>query len=429
MRLLNRLAKSSLFKASGIYTLTSVVNGAIPFLLLPILTRFLSPSEYGLVSMFSLLVSISGDLFGLSVHGALNREYFNKEIDFRKYVFNCLAILSFSTAVVTSLIFLFRNLISEYSQFPSGWLWAVVGVSFFQFGILALLSVYQAQMKAKNYSSIQLSQTILNVALSILFVVGFSFGWRGRIAAQLCAFAAVGSFSYYVLLRKWSDFRFDFSYIKRALKFGVPLIPHNIGSMLIVMTDRFIITNQLGLATTGVYTAGLQIGMIIELFASSFNKAYAPWLIQKLNENDKSVKVKIVRLTYLYFFGFACFSILAGLAAPFMVKILLGKEFSGSAAVIFWIALGGAFKGMYYMVTNYIFYAYKTHLLAWITLFSGLVNVPLTILLVKHNGISGAGQSYAICVFITFILTWILAARVHAMPWGRPRAEMGGDPE
>jgi len=31
----------------------------------------------------------------------------------------------------------------------------------------------------------------------------------GRIAAQLCAFAAVGSFSYYILLRKWSDFRFD----------------------------------------------------------------------------------------------------------------------------------------------------------------------------------------------------------------------------
>ncbi len=168
----------------------------------------------------------------------------------------------------------FQELISEYSQFPRAGFGPSSGCRFSSRHFGALVGVPSPD-EGKNYSSIQLSQTILNVALSILFVVGFSFGWRGRIAAQLCAFAAVGSFSYYILLRKWCGFPFRSSYIKRALKFGVPLIPHNIGSMLIVMTDRFIITNQLGLATTGIYTAGLQIGMIIELFASSFNKAYS----------------------------------------------------------------------------------------------------------------------------------------------------------
>ena len=38
---------------AAIYTLANVTNSAIPFLLLPVLTRVLSPEEYGLVTIFA----------------------------------------------------------------------------------------------------------------------------------------------------------------------------------------------------------------------------------------------------------------------------------------------------------------------------------------------------------------------------------------
>jgi O-antigen/teichoic acid export membrane protein len=107
VHLVKLLPKSILFRASGIYKSTSIVNGAIPCQLLPILTRFLTPSEYGIVSMSFILVSISGDLIGLSVHGSLNRGYFIKEIELRKYVFNCFVVLCISLVVIgISFIFL-----------------------------------------------------------------------------------------------------------------------------------------------------------------------------------------------------------------------------------------------------------------------------------------------------------------------------------
>jgi O-antigen/teichoic acid export membrane protein len=367
--------------------------------------------------MFALLSSIAGDFMGLSVHGGISREYFNKKTLFKEYVFNCLLILGVSSAIIFSLVFALRDPIQALSQFPGNWLWTVLVFALFQFFILSLSAIYQAKMQAGRYSTLQLSQTALNVSLSLVLVMVFSLGWKGRILGQTAAVVLIGGAALAILLKNWSIFRPNKLYIRNALSFGVPLIPHSIGTMLIVMADRFIITNRLGLAETGIYTAGLQIGLLIELIASSFNKAYTPWLIDTLDKKKHSLDIRLVRITYAYIMAISAGALLFGLMAPYFGKYLLGKDFRMSYGVIMWIALGGAFKGMYFMVTNYIFYVYKTYILAWVTFVVGILNIGLTLWLVKIRGIEGAAQSHAVSMLLSFLATWIVAAKVKPMPW------------
>lgn len=418
MALLYNIFNSSLFKASGIYTITSIINSAIPFLLLPILTRYLSPEDYGIVSMFGVLTSIIGVFTGLSVHGAINRVYFEKSINFKEYVANCIIILFFSSLITFIAVFIFLDYIAKISGIPKNWVLIGVMLSFFQFVILVNLVIYQAQLKPKEYSIIQLSQTLINVILSLCFVIILAMRWEGRLLGQLIATMFVGFICFFILFNKWTEWKINTNYILNALKFGIPLIPHTIGGMLMAVSNRFIINNILGIEATGIFTVGLQIGMIIGLFADAFNRAYAPWLFGKLNQNNDLIKLKIVKFTYIYFVLIILFAIILGLTAPLFIKFLVGKDFRQSADVILWIALGNAFNGMYYMVTNYIFYVYKTQLLTWVTFVSGIINMPLTILLTKQNGIVGASQSYALTLLLFFILTWILSAKVYKMPWG-----------
>lgn len=49
-----------LFGNAAIYLGANILNAGIPFLLLPILTRVLTPADYGIVAMFSVVVSILG---------------------------------------------------------------------------------------------------------------------------------------------------------------------------------------------------------------------------------------------------------------------------------------------------------------------------------------------------------------------------------
>jgi O-antigen/teichoic acid export membrane protein len=385
---------------------------------LPVLTRYLTTKDYGIVSMFFLLASVVGVFVGVNVHGAIQREYFNKDrINFKEYVANCLIILVVTSLITTIFIYLFSSFIEKVSGVPFNLFWCVLLLSFYQFVFMSLLVIYQAQMNAFIYSMFQISLTMINVLLSLLFVVSFKWGYLGRVYGQFFAYFILGNICLLILLLKYSEFKLNFDYIKRALNFGIPLIPHTLGGILIAMIGRFIVNINLGLEQTGIYTVGLQIGMIIEILASSFNKAYSPWLFDKLNKNDFIIKLKIVKFTYLYFVAIILISILLGYIAPYLLKVLVGKEFQKSSNLILWIALGNAFSGMYYMVTNYIFYTYKTYLLSVITFFCGLLNILITYILIKYLKLIGAAQAFMIANFMLFILTWYLSSKVYKMPW------------
>jgi O-antigen/teichoic acid export membrane protein len=420
---IKRILKSSLVRSSGIYTISRIVNSAIPFLMMPVLTRYLSPTDYGIVAMFAVLLGIVSPFVGLSLHGAVSVRYFDKsETDLPRYIGNCFMILVASAFLVSVVMWLFAGPISRHSAFPREWLWTVVFVAAAQFVGFVLMTLWQVENKPVRYGIFQNLQTLGNVSLTILLVVGLGKNWQGRIEAQVITLALFALVAGYILYRNgWLKFSYDRSSVNNALRFGIPLIPHALGGMLIVQTDRMFLTNMAGVAVAGIYTVGYQFGSIIDMVASSFNQAYAPWLYKQLNSDDPAIKKRIVKLTYLYFVLILFFAVGLSLIVPWFLTFFVGKNFVGAGKYVFWIALGYAFNGMYYMVTNYIFFAGKTSVLAGVTFLTALLNIAFNYLLIKLNGPVGAAQASALAFFISFILTWVLSARVYAMPWSLKR--------
>ena len=404
---------------AAVYTVSNVLTAAIPFLLLPILTRVLTPAEYGTVAMFGIAVSMLGAFTGLSVQGAVSIRYFDQEnINLSCYVASCLSILIVSTVIVFSLIFLFRSNLEKLTEVPQGWLLIAVLVSGMQFIILLRLYLWQVSKQPRKFGGLQITQSALNAGLSVWLVIVIGLGWRGRTSAIVIATFVVMVIAVSSLWRdKWIKFPVSLAYVKDALKFGVPLIPHTLGGMLISMVDRIIVTKLLGVAETGIYTVALQVGMVLGFVTNSINQAYAPWLFERLKQRDQTQEIVIVRYTYLYFLVLSGLALLIGLSAPTILSIIAGKAFRGGSGVVIYIAMGFAFGGMYYMVTNYIFFESATGKLAFITLFAGVVNVIVTYLLVMKYGIAGAGRGFMISQAILFLGTWLLAHKVHPMPW------------
>jgi len=417
--LLKKLTQNSLFQDTGIYTITSIINAGIPFLLLPILTRYLSPEDYGLISMFALLVSFVSPFIGISINGAISRQYFNREdLNIWEYVFNCLLILAINS-IITFLIFVnFSRLITKVTSFPEQSLWMVIVFAFSQIVINVLLSLWQVQKKALYYGMFNNFKTLINLGLSILLVVIFGFGWKGRIYGQLWAVIIFSIIALAIIIKNgWIKVSFKKRYVYHALLFGVPLIPHALSGTIISMTDRIFITNMVGLAATGVYTVGYQIGSVIDLITSSFNNAYVPWLFERLKRNNHETNKKIVTFTYGYFIGIIILALILGIVAPPLLKVFLGKSFNDSSAYVIWIAAGYAFNGMYLMVVNYIFYSQKNSLLAMVTFLTALINIVLNYFFVRNFGAIGAAQATTLVFFTKFIMVWILSAKVHKMPW------------
>jgi O-antigen/teichoic acid export membrane protein len=411
--------KLGLFRTAGSYTVANGLNAALPLLLMPVLTRHMSPADYGQLVMFQLLCTFVSSFTGLSIHGAVSRQYFLLDKpQLATYVSNCLLILFASTIGVIVCFIVLAPLIERLAQFPAEWFWAVIAASFFQFLTLTLLSLFQMAGRPLAYGALQIFQTTMNVGLLVWLVVGLKYGWRGGVLAQVIAFALTGAVAIWLLrFEGWLRWRVDPAQMKDALRFGAPLIPHTIGATLIMMTDRAMIANMVGVAEAGIYTVGYQVGLVIALLQNSFNQAWVPWVYAKLMGDRAEDKRAIVRFSYLYFVTIIALVLVLTAIAPYLLKYLVENKFSSAVDYVFWIGLGYAFNGMYKIVSVHIFYRSQTHLLAWVTAFTALLNVVVVFYAIKANGAVGAAKGTAFALLVSLILTWLLSARVQPMPW------------
>jgi len=415
----SHIFKHKLFKNTFIYTGSSVINKAIPFFLLPIMTRYLSPADYGIVAIFNIISSVMVVFIGLNMYGAVTINFFKLNNDnLKEYIGNVLYILCVSFVLVFIIIYILKPYLSVFTKIPENWMLIIVIMALCQSIYNINIGLWKAKQKSLSYGLFQISRTILNVSLSLIFVVALSWGWQGRLWGVIITSVAFGLISLFVIFkRRYIRFLFNKKYIKDALFFGVPLIPHKLGGWITSGIDRIFINLMVGVAATGVYTVGYQIGMIIGLLANSFNLAWTPFLYEKLKENNYSTKIKIVKFTYLYDIAIVVLALSLSFIAPYFLKFFVSKDFYFAYKYVFWIALGYAFNGMYCMVVNYIFYVKKTYILAWVTFTSACLNIILNYFFIKANGAIGAAQATTITFFVKFIMVWILSSKVYKMPW------------
>lgn len=419
--------RSSLFRSAGYYMLANAINGAVPLLLLPILTRFLSPAEYGLVAMYTVVTALAGAFVAFGVQGAVSRLYFEYgEEDFPVFVGNCLLILLMGSALVGVFLFFASGIVQRYSAFPEEWLWAVLVTAVGQSVGNIALAIWQVRTMPRSYGVFQVSQSLLSAVFSIVLVVVLHMGWQGRVLGQTIATAGAAIAAvYYLFSQGWAKLHPNVGHIIEALRYGGPLVLHVIGGIAISMSDRIIITNQLTLADTGLYTVAGQVSMVFGFVVDAFNRAYAPWLFAKLKAGDETVRRRIVKGTYVYFAVVLLLALMFSAVASRLLDIFVGERFAGGAPYIFWLSLSVAFMGMYYMVTLYIQYQKRTELLALITTVVGCLNVVICYVFVSRWGGIGAAQTAVLTQLMMFMATWTVAARVIDMNWSlrAPKSE------
>tara|TARA_R110002020_G_scaffold232883_3_gene444515 strand:+ start:2546 stop:3820 length:1275 start_codon:yes stop_codon:yes gene_type:complete len=416
------IKKNSFVSGAGVYLFSNILNGVIPFILLPILTRYLAPSEYGEVAMFQTLLGALGAFVGTVFIGAANRKYYDSDInkeELAEFIGSCIQLILIFASIAFTVLFVFQEQLAIWLGLKPIYVLLAVVTSLSAAIIGLRLGQWQVQKQAVKYGVLQISQSLLNMLLSLLFVVVLLKGADGRINSQILVGFTFLIVSLYLLnkdkLLKVFVWRKD--YIKEALKFGIPLMPHIAGGFLLSTVDRFVINKEIGLAEAGIYMVAVQLTAAVAIVFDAINKAYVPWLFEKLKENKVEDKIKIVKMTYIWFSMIAVGVALAFLIGPTLVILIAGEEYAQAGEVVGWLAMGQGFQGMYLMVTNYIFYSKRTGLLSVASISSGVLNLILLILLVQIFGLEGASIAFAISMGIRFLLTWWIAQKRHPMPW------------
>lgn len=402
----------------GIYTISNVLNAAIPFLLLPWLSYYLDPADYGVLSNFNAMANIMVPLVGINLMASVQVQYIKDEVDNQSYLSTGLRLTMILAVLFSGILFLFGSHIEYLIQVPRFFLYFIGVYALFNVTIEVLLAIWRMEDAAINYGIFRVSRTIIEISLVLTLVIGFGMNFQGSIYGMITAYGVGCIAALLILMRKKLLFgKFNKEYLVHAVRYGVPLIPHTLSGVIMMYSDKLIITHYHGQSDNGIYTVGFMIGQGIGLLQNSFNQAWVPWVFQKLQAGDERDKARMVKITYLYVLGILLVVFLLWLMLPFIFKYLIGAKFGEGIQMVLWVALGFAFNGMYKMVSVYIFYLEKTMIIAFTSFGVAIVNIILNFVLIPKYGLQGAAIATMTAMGMQFILTWWISSRLMDMPW------------
>jgi O-antigen/teichoic acid export membrane protein len=420
---LDKILKHSLLKSSLIYVITDAINKAVPFLILPILSYYLLPSDYGIVANFGVLVSIISIFVLVGVNGAIAVNYFklSKE-ELSRYIFNGITIIGVFSFILLFIVLLFNETIYLFVKVPLSYQLLAVATALASALTGINLSLWRLEEKPVKFGVYQISQTALNLGASLVLIIVYKLGWVGRINGMLVATLSFGLLSLILIYKRgYLRIKFNHKLIFAILAFGLPLIPHSLSFWLRSGVDRILITKYIGEAATGLYATGFQFGILIAFLTGAFNNAFVPYMYKLLSEKDESIldknKENLKKMILIGIVGLIILCVLFTLLSNIVLTTFFSDRYSGASEFIFWAILSQTFQGMYLFFVNYIFYVKKTKGLAAITFTCAILQVILSYILIINIGAIGAAYATALVSFVNFVMIAWYSNKVYPMGW------------
>jgi O-antigen/teichoic acid export membrane protein len=409
----------SLSRSFIIYTLSSVLASALPLAMLPALTHHLSAAEYGMVATMTTLMAFCTPPLTWGAPSLVAIEHGKQDADrFCAILSSTLVIPLISLVVLSSLVWIVAPWIAPRFEVPVEWFRAAPLIASLSVLPLVMTTLLRMRNAPVQFGLVEIGTAVLNVALSLLFVVVLKWHWEGRMFGHIVASALIALVALAWLMHKGLLTRaFERNALRDNFKFGLGLLPHDIGNQVIRLSDRLFLVAMVGLSGAGLYAVAAQVSSVALVMLSAFNRAWAPYLFPRLQNPSEETRRSIVRNSYAVMAGFAAFLVLFNLGVPLLYRWFIDPKFHASIEYVRWMSLGYFFTAIYLTYVDYIFYVKKTYLLSMITMINLTLNLTLNYLLIKQFGTVGASMAFATTMFVVMCLAFLLSNRVYPMPW------------
>lgn len=417
-----------IFSDTIIYTIGSVFNRLLPFLLLPIYTLYFPPAEYGIFSLvysFWFFVSVFY-LYGMET--AFQKLFLEaKDDSLKKKIYSSTLILIFSTSVFFSIIiyFLSDTIASKITGSTSnGYLirllaFILVADSLYRFPMILINSI----QRSKLYSFLNSLAVVLNVAVNLILIIVYKQGIEAIFYSYLVSYTFLFIISLIPSL-KYFNFSVSTDTVKDLLKNAHLFLYYGIFLISIDLIDRFILEYFKGSAEVGIYSASYRIGIVMNLVITGFKVAWTPFFMNmKGEEGNKEVFSRV--FTYFCYGGLVVF-LLFSLLADDLVKIniagytLLNDKYWSGLVIIPYILLAYLFSGLYLNLNVASFFRNK---IKYLIISSGagcISNIALNFILIPRYSITGAAIATMLSYFIMFIVLYIFSQKIYRInyEWG-----------
>jgi O-antigen/teichoic acid export membrane protein len=409
------LRLSHLARGTVVYGFGEVLGRILTFLLLPVFTAYLSPADYGVVSIVSTLAVVLTPVFSLGLGAGIAPSYFeNKNVERKRKTINTtVTILVFSTTILVCVgVFgaglwsriLFQS--SAYSQYVRlGFITAALTIL-----AIPLRQFLQFEERAQLYVTFASATIVATTCASVFAVVWLRRGALGMLEANLLGQAVALVLFVFPVIR-WIRFAINRPLAQELLRLSVPLVPAFAFVFVIQQGSKYVLQWLHGLNEVGVYSLGFSVGIVVNLVVVAFQNAWVPYFMSFADEPDQARIVYGRVLTY-YFFGIGALSLSLFAVARPLVLFMTHPAFYGAWRVIGLSATAQALAGAATILLPGMYIAKEVQYIGLLQGTAGAASIVLDLALIPRFGIVGAS--------LALVLSYVLLIGLH-FGWNRYR--------
>jgi len=409
---------------TSVYMLGDVLRYSVSLIMLPIYTRYLTPSDYGTVELLTMLIDFAAIIFGARTGQSVFRFFCTAEsaADRNSIIASALFLGVSSNGIgavaVAVLAGPLASLMFPEHHYSSYVILLAVNMFLLPLTEIPLVHI-RAQQRPWLFFIFSCLKLVTQVAMNIYFVVFHEMHVDGVIYS-----AVLSSLVMAVLLSSYSLYeagiQVRLATCRELFSFGLPLKLAAIGSFYLTFGDRYVLNMYSDLSQVGLYALGYKFGFIFTLIGwTPFQKM---WDAEKYVIYDKPNAIQIYQKVFLYTSSILIlFGLCISLFTRDLLRIMSDPAFWDAYKIVPVIIIAYIIQAWTRYCNMGIFLEKKTMHIANAEIIAVLVITVAYFTLIPLYGMHGAAWATVIGFTARFFWTNQKSTALYDMklPWGK----------
>lgn len=406
---------------TAIYGVSTIFGRFLNFLLTPIYTYVLQPSDFGVVAIVYSYIAFLNVMYGYGMESAYLKYATTLELGTKKENFSVPFFSLCCTGVLFSGLIAWNTApLAHLSKIPGAYHHVVhyaAGIILLDTVAIIPFACLRLERKAAHFAFIRLISIVINIGCNILLLFVYHMGIEGVFLSGLISSAIT-----LLMLAPTIVGNFSLTHSKELyralLQFGLPYVPAGLATMMIQVIDRPILEALTDEATVGIYQANYRLGIFMMLLVSTYDFAWRPFFLSHAKDSEaKQLFARI--LTYFLLFAIGAFLVLSFFLEDvvklplFAGRTIIEKRYWGGLHIVPVVLLAYVFLGVSNNMVAGIYIEKKTQKLPAITFLGAFVNVIANFLLIPFLGIMGAAIATLVSYAVMAVAVYFTVQRFY----------------
>lgn len=394
-----------LFSDTVILAIGTFGSKLLVFLLMPLYTALLSPSQYGTAELIAGTANLIMPFACVGITNGIFRFAAEKGTD-REGVFSSGMVLLGAGLCGTVLLGAVALCIG------AAWRTEILLVVLYVLAadLQAVCAQYVRAVDRTRLFAVQgILNTLVTVGFNILFLMAFDLGVTGYVLSTVVGNLLTTAFLV-VSAKLWRVFRLSHvsrTAMRELFRFSLPMVPTTICWLITDLSDRYLVSWFCGEEVNGVYSAAYKIPTIVNLVSGIFMQAWQfSAVVQSADGEECS------RFYSQVFRGFLSVIFIGSggliLLSPWLCRLLLNSAYHEAWRYMPTLLCAAALESVVSFLAS-VYMVRKKSMHSFLTAVAGTgLNLLLNFLFIPRTGTFGGALGAAIATLIGYAAVWVL---------------------